>query len=416
VAGDALVLELDGQEVRVSSPDKVVFEDTGRDEARPHPLLRGRRRAPATRPRRPAGPPAALPEGAGGSSFWQKRIPDTAPPWLQTTTVSTVNGTTSRALVLADLAHVAWAVNIGCLGFHVWPHTAADPEHADELRLDLDPSPGTDFEDVRAAAAVLKDLLDEHGVRAWPKTTGNRGLHVYVRLQPRWDSYAVRSAAVAVARELERRRPEILTAAWWKEERGERVFVDFNQNAPHKTVFGAWCVRARPGAPVSCPLRWDDLADVHPDDLTLATVPARVAERGDPWAGIDEDPSRSTGCSSCTSATWRPACPTRPGRPSTRRCRARPRAWRPPGPARPRADRRLEGLAAEHGTITRLGRHSSDDERRPLRSCCGDGWPPRGRAARRPGGTMPPHRGAARCRSRARAVCSPGRRPGSMAR
>ncbi len=322
MAGDALVLELDGQEVRVSSPDKVLFEDTGTTKL---DLIRYYEAVGAPLRRDLGGRPVLLqryPKGAGGSSFWQKRIPDTAPPWLQTTTVSTVNGTTSRALVLADLAHVAWAVNLGCLGFHVWPHKAADPEHADELRLDLDPSPGTDFEDVRAAAAGLKDLLDEHGVRAWPKTTGNRGLHVYVRLQPRWDAYAVRSAAVAVARELERRRPELLTAAWWKEERGERVFVDFNQNAPHKTVFGAWCVRARPQATVSCPLRWEDLADVHPDDLTLATVPARVAERGDPWAGIDEDPQSLDGllelherdrAAGLPDAPWPPVYPKMPG-------------------------------------------------------------------------------------------------------
>ena len=322
VAGDVLVLELDGQEVRLSSPDKVLFDDTGATKL---DLVRYYEAVGAPVHRDLGGRPVLMqryPKGAGGSSFWQKRIPDTAPPWLQTTTVSTVNGTTSRALVLADLAHVAWAVNIGCLGFHVWPHTAADPEHADELRLDLDPSPGTDFEDVRAAAAILKDLLDEHGLRAWPKTTGNRGLHVYVRLQPRWDSYAVRSAAVAIARELERRRPEILTAAWWKEERGERVFVDFNQNAPHKTVFGAWCVRARPQATVSCPLRWDDLADVHPDDLTLATVPARVAERGDPWAGIDEDPQSLDGllelherdrAAGLPDAPWPPVYPKMPG-------------------------------------------------------------------------------------------------------
>ncbi len=179
-------------------------------------------------------------------------------------------------------------MNIGCLGFHVWPHTAADPEHADELRLDLDPSPGTDFEDVRAAAAVLKDLLDEHGVRAWPKTTGNRGLHVYVHLEPRWDSYDVRHAAVAVAREVERRRPDLATAKWWKEERGERVFVDFNQNAPHKTVFGAWSVRARAGGQVSTPIRWDEIDAVEPDDFTLLTVPARFAELGDLHAGIDD--------------------------------------------------------------------------------------------------------------------------------
>ena len=188
-----------------------------------------------------------FPSGAGGPSFFQKRIPDSAPEWLETTTVSTPNGTTSRALVAADLAHIAWAVNLGCLGFHVWPYLAADAEHADELRLDLDPQPGTDFSHVRAAAAETKALLDALGIAGYPKTTGNRGLHVYVRLEPRWDSYQVRAAAVAAARELERRRPDLITAQWWKEDRGERVFVDYNQNAPHKTVFGAWCVRARLG-------------------------------------------------------------------------------------------------------------------------------------------------------------------------
>jgi DNA ligase D-like protein (predicted polymerase) len=202
--------------------------------------------------------------------------------------VATVNGTTSRALVAADLAHVAWAVNLGCLGFHVWPSTAADPEHADELRLDLDPSPGTDFEDVRAAAAELKDLLDELGVRGFPKTTGNRGLHVYVRLQPRWDSYAVRSAAVAVARELERRRPDLLTAAWWKEERGERIFVDYNQNARDRTIASAYSVRPKPGAPVSAPVTWDELTECRPEDFNVETMPGRFAEVGDRHAAIDE--------------------------------------------------------------------------------------------------------------------------------
>jgi DNA ligase D len=231
-----------------------------------------------------------FPNGAEGSSFWQKRVPDSAPEWLATTTVQTVNGTPSRALVVADLAHVVWAVNLGCLGFHVWPSRADDPAHADELRLDLDPQPGTDFDDVRTAAAHLKQLLDELGIVAFPKTTGNRGLHVYVRLEPRWDSYAVRSAAVAVARELERRHPAVLTAAWWKEERGERVFVDYNQNAPHKTVFGAWAVRARPGAQVSTPLTWDEVFTLHPDELTIATVPGRHEQQGDPWSAIDDKP------------------------------------------------------------------------------------------------------------------------------
>ena len=231
-----------------------------------------------------------FPEGAEGSSFFQKRVPKSAPDWLETTIVSTPNGTTSRALVAADLAHILWAVNIGCLGFHPWPYRADDPEHTDELRLDLDPQPGTDFTDVRVAASKLHELLDELGVVGYPKTTGNRGLHVYVRLEPRWDSYQVRSAAVALARELERRHPDVLTASWWKEERGERVFLDYNQNAPHKTVFGAWSVRARPGGQVSTPLRWEDVDRVHPDELILSTLPARIDEHGDPWEGMDDAP------------------------------------------------------------------------------------------------------------------------------
>jgi DNA primase len=172
----------------------------------------------------------------------------------------------------------------------VWPNLAIDPGHADELRLDLDPQPGTGFAEAAKAALELRTLLEELGIRAHPKTTASRGLHVYVRLLPRWDSYQVRAAAVAVARELERRRPDLITAAWWKEERGARIFVDYNQNAPHKTVFGAWSVRARVGGQVSTPLSWDELGDVKPDDLTIATVPGRVAAKGDPWASIGDEP------------------------------------------------------------------------------------------------------------------------------
>ena len=250
-----------------------------------------------------------FPQGAGGPSFFQKRVPDERARLARDDDRQhTVNGTPSRALVAADLAHVAWAVNLGCLGFHVWPHRADDPDHADELRLDLDPQPGTDFDEVRAAARELKALLDELGIAGYPKTTGNRGIHVYVRLEPRWDSYQVRSAAVAAARELERRRPDIITAAWWKEERGERIFIDFNQNAPHKTVFGAWSVRARPGAQVSTPLRWDELDDVHPDELTMATVPGRAASATAIRGRRSTTPrSRSSRCWRCTSATARTA-------------------------------------------------------------------------------------------------------------
>ena len=290
MVGDEEVLELDGREVRLSSPGKVLFAEHGETK---RDLVEYYRRVAEPLLRTMGGRPVLMqrfPRGAGGPSFFQKRVPKNAPDWLKTTTVMTVNGTPSRALVIADIAHVVWAVNLGCLGFHVWPYRAADPDHCDELRLDLDPQPGTDFDDVRRAAAEVKSLFDELGIAGYPKTTGNRGLHVYVRLEPRWDSYAVRSAAVAAARELERRRPDVLTAAWWKEERGERIFVDYNQNAPHKTVFGAWSVRARKGAQVSAPVRWEELDDVHPDDLTMATVPARLERDGDPWAAIDDAP------------------------------------------------------------------------------------------------------------------------------
>ncbi len=289
-ADDAHVLELAGREVRITSPGKVLFGERGETKL---DLVRYYAAVAEPLTRTMGGRPVLMqryPKGAGGPSFFQKRVPDNAPDWLETTIVQTVNGTPSRALVVADIAHVAWAVNLACLGFHVWPYRADDPEHADELRLDLDPQPGTSIVEAREAVRELKALLDELGITAFVKTTGNRGLHVYVRLQPRWDSYAVRSAAVAAARELERRRPDILTAAWWKEERGKRIFVDFNQNAPHKTVFGAWSVRARKGAQVSTPLAWEELDDVHPDELTLANVRERLERDGDPWAAINDAP------------------------------------------------------------------------------------------------------------------------------
>ena len=283
------VLIINDNEVKITSPDKVFFPERGETKL---DLVNHYLRCEEPLMRTMGGRPLLLqrfPNGAKGPSFFQKRIPDSAPEWLQTTIVSTPNGTESRALVAADLAHIAWAVNMGCLGFHVWPYLAAEPEFTDELRLDLDPQPGTDFTHIRAAAGELRALLEELGVVGYPKTTGNKGLHVYVRLERRWDSYQVRSAAVAVARELERRRPDILTAQWWKEDRGERVFVDFNQNAPHKTVFGAWCVRAREGAQVSTPIGWDEIEAIHPDDLTIASLPARL-EAGDPWAQMNEQP------------------------------------------------------------------------------------------------------------------------------
>ena len=315
-------VEAAGRAVEITSPSKVLFPergDTKIDLVRYYlsveaPLLRAMGGRPVLMQR--------FPNGATGSSFFQKRVPENRPDWLQTAVVSTPNGTTSDALVAADMAHVLWAVNLACLGFHVWPNRADDPEHADELRIDLDPSPGVTFEMVREAAHETDRLLRDHGLVGAPKTTGNRGIHVYVRLQPEWNSIEVRSAAVAVARELERRRPDLITAAWWKEERGTRVFVDFNQNAPHKTIFGAWSVRARPGGQVSTPFRWDELPAVHPDDFTLASVPARVAESGDPWDGVELqslesllDLSRADLDAGLQDAPWPPVYPKMPGEP-----------------------------------------------------------------------------------------------------
>ena len=265
-----------------------------------------------------------FPDGAGGPSFFQKRVPKSRPSWLETTVVATPNGTTSEALVAADIDHVLWAVNLGCLGFHVWPCLASDPDHTDELRIDLDPTPGVDFPQIREAARELGRLLTEASIAGYLKTTGNRGLHVYARLEPRWDSYQVRAAAVAVARELERRRPDLITAAWWKEERGQRVFVDYNQNAPHKTVFGAWSVRARPGAQVSTPLAWDELDEIHPDQFTVATMPERLAGPGDPWQQMNDAPqslepllamSERDLAGGLLDAPWPPVYPKQPGEP-----------------------------------------------------------------------------------------------------
>jgi DNA ligase D len=284
------VIEAAGREVPISNPGKVMFPERGETKL---DLVRYYQAVEAPLMRAMGGRPVLLqrfPNGAAGTSFFQKRVPDRRPDWLETVVVSTPNGTISEALVTRDLAHVLWAVNLACLGFHVWPCQAADPEHADQLRIDLDPTPGASFAMVQEAAQEVRALFEELGVAAFPKTTGNRGIHVFARLQPRWTSFDVRAAAVAAARELERRRPDLITAAWWKEQRGTRVFVDFNQNAPHKTIFGAWSVRARPGAQVSTPFGWDELAAIVPDELTIATVPARAGELGDPWGAMAERP------------------------------------------------------------------------------------------------------------------------------
>jgi DNA polymerase LigD, polymerase domain len=321
---EKLVVAIDGRDVSISHPDKLLFPERGETkldliryyEAVREPLLATMGGRPVMLQR--------FPSGAGGPSFFQKRVPKNAPKWLETTTVSTPNGTESNAMVVADVAHVAWAVNLGCLGFHVWPSRAASPQFADELRIDLDPGPGVTFPMVQEAAAEVRRLLDDHGIAGYPKTTGSRGIHIYVRLALEWDSYAVRFAAVAAARELERRRPDLMTAAWWKEERGERVFIDFNQNAPHKTVFGAWSVRAYPEAPVSMPFRWDELDAVSPRRWTIADAPDRLRVGGDPWAEMYDAPQSIASllelherdmAAGMMDAPWPPVYPKQPNEP-----------------------------------------------------------------------------------------------------
>ena len=314
-----------GRTLTITNPDKVFFQtrgDTKLDLVRYYlaveePVMRQMFDRPVLLQR--------FPNGAHGSNFFQKRIPEGAPEWLHTATVMTPNGTPSRALVIADLAHLVWAANMGCLGFHSWPVRASDQEHCDELRIDLDPGPGTNYEMAKEAAHVTKGLLDDLGVTGFIKSSGNRGLHVYVRLAPTHDSIAVRSAAVAVARELERRRPDLITASWWKEERGERIFIDFNQNAPHKTVFAPWSVRALDHAPVSFPFPWELLDTLKPHDMTIATVPAWVAEHGDAWAAMNDDPQplqpfldmvTRDQAAGLEDAPWPPVYPKMPGEPS----------------------------------------------------------------------------------------------------
>ena len=321
---EAIEMDIAGRSVRITSPDKEFFSKRGETKldlieyylAVADPLLATMGGRPTLMQR--------FPDGASGKNFFQKRVPKGAPDWLETTVVSTPNGTTSDALVVADMAHVVWAVNLGCLGFHPWPYLAATPDVTDELRIDLDPVPGLVFDDVRDAASLAKAFLDELGLVGHLKTTGRNGLHIYVRLLPEWDSYEVRSAAVAFAREMERRHPESVTAAWWKEERGQRVFVDYNQNAPHKTVFGAWSVRARVGAQVSCPVFWEELDEIRLDDLTIATVPGRIEQDGDPWATIAETPqsiqplldmSDRDMANGLMDAPWPPVYPKMPNEP-----------------------------------------------------------------------------------------------------
>lgn len=243
-------------------------------------MLRGLRDRPTTMQR--------FPEGIEGEFFYQKRPPKGMPDWLPTARIAFPSGRFADEMCPTEPAAVLWAANLGCLTFHPWPVRRGDTEHPDELRIDLDPQPGTDFADAVKVAFDLRELLAEHGLRGWPKTSGGRGVHVYVPIRPHWTFTEVRRAAITLARALERRMPDLVTSAWWKEERGEKVFVDYNQMARDRTIASAYSLRARPRATVSTPLRWDELSDAAPEDFDLRTVPPRFAELGDVHADMTD--------------------------------------------------------------------------------------------------------------------------------
>jgi bifunctional non-homologous end joining protein LigD len=283
----AEVLSIEGREVRVTNPDKPYFSlqtklsklDLVRYYLSIAPgALAGIRDRPIVLKR--------FVDGAEGQAFYQKRAPANRPEWLRTTTLSFPSGRQAEEVVVDDAAGLAWIINLGCIELHPHPVRSTDLDHPDELRVDLDPGPGVDWQSVRLVALEVRALLDEMGLRGWPKTSGSRGMHVNVRIQPRWNFSEVRRAAIALSREVERRLPKLASSKWWKEER-HGVFLDYNQNAKDRTTCSAYSVRPLPDARVSTPLDWDEVADCDPADFTVVTVPQRFADRGDPHATMD---------------------------------------------------------------------------------------------------------------------------------
>lgn len=281
-------LDIGGHEVRVSHPDKVVFPEPGITKL---DLVEYYLSVADGALRGAAGRPLVLKrfvKGIDQEPFFQKRVPDKHPDFIDTATLQYARGTSAEETVIRDAAGLAWVVNLGCLDLNPHPVRAEDLDHPDELRVDLDPMPGVDWSQIVDVAFVAREVLEDHGLVGWIKTSGSRGMHIIVRIAPQWDFAAVRLAAETLAREVENRAPGLATARWWKEERGESVFVDFNQNAKDRTVASAYSVRALPDARVSTPLRWDEVRDRRPEEFTVRTVPARFAEIGDPHEGIDE--------------------------------------------------------------------------------------------------------------------------------
>jgi bifunctional non-homologous end joining protein LigD len=279
----------DGREALITHPDKLLFPQAGYtklDVARYYvAVAEGALRGAGGRPNMLV----RYPNGIDGEFFFQKRAPRARPDWLEVVELRFPSGRSAEELVPRDAAALAWMANLGCLELHPHPVRAEDLEHPDELRVDLDPVPGVKWPQVREVAGVVRAVLDELGLKGWPKTSGKRGLHVYVRIERKWTFDEVRRAALALAREVERRAPKIATSKWWKEER-HGVFVDYNQNAKDRTVASAYSVRPTPEATVSAPLDWSEVADCEPADFSLATMPRRFQRLGDRHAGIDDAP------------------------------------------------------------------------------------------------------------------------------
>src|SRR5690242_11330832 len=284
---NAKALSIEGREVRITHPDKPYFSKETKlsklDLVRYYlsvasGALVGIRDRPLVLKR--------FVDGAEGEAFYQKRAPEKRPPWLRTVTLSFPSGRTAEEIVVDNAAGLAWIVNLGCIELHPHAVSTGDLDHPDELRIDLDPGPGVEWGDVRCVAMEVKALLDELGLRGWPKTSGSRGMHVNVRIHPRWTFTEVRRAALAFSREIERRAPSRATSKWWKEER-RGVFLDYNQNAKDRTTCSAYSVRPLPDARVSTPLRWEEIPDCDPADFTVATVPARLKSLGDVNAKMD---------------------------------------------------------------------------------------------------------------------------------
>src|SRR4051812_3423365 len=279
-------LTVAGREVSLSNPGKVLFPQAGytkRDLVRYYlSVADGALRAAGNRPN----VLVRYPNGIGGEFFFQKRAPQSRPPWIDVVSLHFPSGRTAEEIVPRDAAALAWMANLACLELHPHPVRADDLDHPDELRVDLDPVPGVTWAQVREVARIVQSTLADFGLTGWPKTSGSRGMHVYVRIERQWSFLEVRRAALALAREVERRAPSIATSKWWKEER-QGVFLDYNQNAKDRTVAGAYSVRPRPDARVSAPLAWDEVDACDPADFTLATMPRRFVAFGDPHEGID---------------------------------------------------------------------------------------------------------------------------------